>query len=289
MEVALALGAEIVSIDSAQVYRGMDVGTAKPSKEDRRRVPHHLIDIRDPGESVSVAEFQAHARDSIAGISQQGRTPLLVGGSGLYFRAVVDPFEFPSSDPEIRAHLEAEGEELGAPAMYERLVQVDPKAAARIQPANLRRVVRALEVMEMTGREFSSFRSSFDTYESIYSLVVIGLTRPIEELDRRIDDRVDEMFRTGLLAEVESLSRSGLRESLTSVQALGYAQVLRYLDGEISVEEAAEETKRRTRRFARRQLSWFRSDPRVTWFEGDTEAAAAYLVSSKEERPNGFC
>lgn len=281
LEVAGALGAEIVSIDSAAVYREMDVGTDKPSPEDRARVPHHMIDVVDPSHTLTVSEFQRMARDAIDDILSRGRTPLLVGGSGLYFRAVVDPLEFPGTDPQVRAGLErAAG--AGEGALHRKLRDVDPEAAERIAPANVRRIVRALEVIEITGRRFSSFRTAWDEYASLYALRVAGLTRPREELNRRIDRRVAEMIARGLVEEVKALEAAGCRASLTSVQALGYAQILRYLDGLISLEEAIDETKRRTRKFARRQLTFLRADPRVRWFESDPAKAAAHLAGVRE-------
>jgi tRNA dimethylallyltransferase len=269
IEAAEQLGAEVVSIDSTMVYRGMDIGTDKPDASDLARVPHHLVDIVDPSHTMTVAEFQHTARAAIAGILERGRTPLLVGGSGLYFRAVVDPLEFPGTEPVVRTRLEAEAEAEGAEALFGRLAALDPEAAARMEPANVRRTIRALEVIELTGRLFSSFRTGWDGQQSIYDLTVTGLTHPRAELDRRIDARVESQIERGLVDEVRRLVEQGFRASLTSVQALGYAQVLAHLDGEVTLEEAVAENKRRTRRYARRQLSWFRADRRVEWFEGD--------------------
>lgn len=278
LEAAKHLGVEIVSIDSAIVYRGMNIGTAKPSREDRARVPHHLIDIRGPAETLSVAEFQRLARSAMEDIAGRGKTPLLVGGSGLYFRAVVDPLEFPIRDIRVRADLELEAEDNGAEALHERLLELDPEAAERIDASNVRRTVRALEVIRSTGRRFSSFRAGWDEYRSIYDLRVAGLTWPRDELDRRIETRIDEQIEQGLLEEVMRLAEAGIRESLTSSQALGYAQLLEHLDGKISFGDAIEIVKRRTRRFARRQMTWFRADPRVQWFEADPGGAIRYLV-----------
>lgn len=283
LEVAEGLRAEIVSVDSAAVYRGMDIGTDKPSPETLGRAPHHLIDVLDPSHSLSVAEFQGLARGAITEISGRGRMPLLVGGSGLYFRAVVDPLNFPGTDPEVRARFELEANEYGAPALYQRLSEVDPDAAARMDRSNVRRIVRALEVIEITGRRFSSFRAAWDEYRSIYDLVVAGITWPRDEINRRIDERVDEMIARGLVDEVKRLEADGLRESLTSVQALGYAQILRHLDGEIPLGEAVSEIKKRTRSFARRQMAWFRADPRIEWFESDPAGAAEHLKRKARE------
>jgi tRNA dimethylallyltransferase len=285
IEVAERLGAEVVSIDSTMVYRGMDIGTDKPSPADLARVPHHLVDVVEPSHTMTVAEFQQGARAAVDGILWRGRTPVLVGGSGLYFRAVVDPLEFPGTDPALRARLEAEGEEAGAAALFERLRALDPEAAARMEPANVRRTVRALEVIELTGRPFSSFRTGWDGQGSIYHLTVAGLTHPRDQLDRRIDARVDAQIERGLVEEVHRLAEAGFRASPTSVQALGYAQVLAHLDGEATLEETVAAIKLRTRRYARRQLSWFRADRRVEWFEADVEGLVARLAAAGARPP----
>lgn len=252
----------------------MDIGTEKPTPEQLASVPHHMIDIVDPSKTLTVAEFQELGRNAIEEVLQRRAIPLLVGGSGLYFRAVVDPLEFPPSDGAVRARLEQdrEGENL-----YDRLLRIDPAAASCIEPANLRRVIRALEVIEITGRLFSSFRTAWDEYLSIYDLSVVGLTYPREELDRRISQRIDDQRMRGLVEEVKELLERGLRQSLTSVQAIGYRQIVDHLEGRISLDDAVEEMKRRTRRFARRQLSWFRSDPRVSWFDSDPDGASEAL------------
>ncbi len=277
MRLALQIGAEIVSVDSAAIYRGMDIGTGKPSGEDRQRVAHHLLDIADPDETPTVAQFQEAGRACVDDILGRGRVPLLTGGSGLYFRAIVDPLEFPPTDPEVRGRLEAEAYELGGYEMYNRLEASDPEAAARMHPANVRRTIRALEVIEITGRPFSSYRVAWDDRESVYDLRAAGLTLPLEELGARIDARVDALIARGWVQEVAALREAGARFSATSLQALGYAQILDHLDGRLSLDQAIDETKRRTRKFARRQLRWFRADPRITWFT-DPEAAAEYLT-----------
>lgn len=279
MSLAPQIGAEIVSVDSAAIYRGMDLGTDKPGAGDRARVPHHMLDIADPADAPTVADFQRAARVCIDDILGRGRVPLLVGGSGLYFRAVVDPLEFPGTDPAVRSRLEAEGAEAGPDEMYRRLQEVDPQAAARMHPANVRRTIRALEVAEITGRPFSSYRVAWDERVSIYDLLVAGLSPAPEEMDSRIDGRVDHLIARGWVQEVAALRQAGVEFSATSLQALGYAQILGYLDGLHSLEAAIEETKRRTRKFARRQLSWFRADPRIRWFT-DPGAAAEYLTAA---------
>lgn len=282
MDVAETVGAEIVSIDSTAIYRGMNIGTDKPTPEMRARVPHHLVDVRDPADTVTVAGFQSLAREAIHLICARGAIPLLVGGSGLYFRAVVDPLEFPGTDTSVRRRIEERAEREGAMATYDRLAQADPDAASRIEPNNVRRVIRALEVIEVSGRPFSSFRTGWDSYESIYDLHVAGLTHPRHELDERIDERVERQVAMGLFEEVALLDEQGMRASLTSVQALGYAQVLQHLDGLIGRQEAIDEIKRRTRKFARRQLSWFGADPRIAWFGSDLQGAKRFLIEKGE-------
>ena len=262
LEVAERFDAEIVSVDSMQVYRGMDVGTAKASAGERARVPHHLLDAFDPSHDVTVSEFQKLARDAIAEISGRGKLPLLVGGSGLYFRAIVDELEFPPRAQEVRDRLEEEAEERGAEALHERLTELDPKAAAKIEPANARRTIRALEAIEITGRPFSD-NDSWDRYESIYDLAVAGLTASREVLFRRVESRVDDMMARGLVAEARAVDASGM--SRTARQALGYRQILDSPDA--PEDEIRAEIVRATKRFARRQESWFRSDPRVRWFD----------------------
>jgi tRNA dimethylallyltransferase len=270
LAVAPGLRAEIVSVDSMQIYTGMDVGTAKPTRDERRRVPHHMIDIADPGTRFSVAAFQGSARAAADAIIVRGRTPLLVGGSGLYYRAVVDELEFPPTDAAVRSAIAR-----GDPAdLVARLRADDPDAAERIDPANVRRVVRALEVMELTSKRFSDFRTAWDRYESRYDLIAAGMRVPSDELDVRVALRVDRMLDAGLVEEVRGLLDRGFRSSLTAARAIAYPEIVAHLDGTISIEEAREQIVRNTRRYARRQMSWFRSDPRIRWFEAaDTERA----------------
>jgi tRNA dimethylallyltransferase len=263
LAVAERLGAEVVSADAMLVYRGMDIGTAKPTPEERARVPHHLVDLVDPGEEFSVARFQPLARAAIAEVLGRGRTPLLVGGSGLYFHAVVDDFVFPPTDQSVRVRLEAEAARVGLPELYRRLAAADPPAAARIQPANLRRTVRALEVMELTGRPFSSFRGAMDTTVSRYRLTLLGLDPGPEPLRARVAERVAAMAEAGLVEEVRRLAERPL--SRTARQALGYKELLDAMEQGTPVAEALEAVVRRTRAYARRQLAWFRRDPRVRW------------------------
>jgi tRNA dimethylallyltransferase len=263
LEVAERLGAEVVSADAMLVYRGMDIGTAKPSPADRARVPHHLVDLVDPGEEFSVARFQPLARAAIAEVLGRGRPPLLVGGSGLYFHAVVDDFVFPPTDQAVRSRLEAEAARVGLPELYRRLAAADPPAAARIQPGNLRRTVRALEVMELTGRPFSSFRGAMDAPVSRYRLTALGLDPGPELLRARVAERVAAMAEAGLVEEVRRLAGRPL--SRTARQALGYKELLDAMEQGTPVTEALEAVVKRTRAYARRQLAWFRRDPRVRW------------------------
>jgi tRNA dimethylallyltransferase len=261
---ARAVGGEVVNTDSMQLYRGMDIGTAKLTPAERRGVPHHLLDVWDVTVTASVAEYQRMARETMDALLARGRTPVLVGGSGLYVRAAVDDLEFPGTDPEVRARLEAELAEQGSGALHARLAALDPAAAAAILPSNGRRIVRALEVVEITGRPFTA---NLPGHRAVYDVVQIGVRMPRPELDERIARRVDAMWRDGLVDEVRALEAVGLREGRTASRALGYQQVLAQLDGECDEREARAETVRATRRFARRQESWFRRDPRVHWLD----------------------
>lgn len=282
MRLANQIGGEIVSVDSAAIYHGMDIGTDKPTAEDRALVPHHLLDINHPDEIPTVAQFQEAGRAAVTDILSRGRVPLLVGGSGLYFRAIVDPLEFPPTDAEVRSRLEAEAYDFGGYEMFRRLESLDPEAAERMHPANVRRTIRALEVIDITGRPFSSYRVAWDDRESVYDLRAAGLTLPLEELSGRIDDRVDALIARGWVEEVAALKAAGVQFSTTSLQALGYAQILDHLDGRLTLDQAIEDSKQRTRKFARRQLRWFRADPRISWFE-DPDAAAEYLTNDKAD------
>ncbi len=266
VELALALGGEVVNADSMQLYRGMDIGTAKLPVAERRGVAHHLLDVLDVHEPADVAGYQRAARGVVAELHAAGRRAVLVGGSGLYVRAVLDDLVFPGTDPAVRARLEAELAEVGPGALHARLAALDPAAAGRILPSNGRRLVRALEVVELTGGPFAARLP-----EPSYALpaVQVGLEVPRPVLDERIARRVDRMWAEGLVDEVRALERAGLREGRTASRALGYAQVLRLLAGACTEGEAREETVRATRRFARRQESWFRRDPRVVWLPHD--------------------
>ena len=278
LDLAEALGGEIVNTDSMQIYRGMDIGTAKQPVAERRGVRHHLLDLLDVTEPATVAEFQRWAREVIDDCRARGVTPVLVGGSALYTRAILDRFEFPGTDPGVRAGLEAELTELGSGALHRRLAELDPEAAERIIPSNGRRVVRALEVIAITGRPFSA---SLPEHEYFYpDAVQIGVDIPRPVLDERIALRVERMWAAGFVEEVRRLAAAGLREGRTANRALGYQQVLAFLDGAITEAESKEQTITGTRRFARRQDSWFRKDPRIGWVAWDDQDRVAKALSS---------
>ncbi|HEY5628100.1 MAG TPA: tRNA (adenosine(37)-N6)-dimethylallyltransferase MiaA [Candidatus Limnocylindrales bacterium] len=273
--------AEVVNADSMLVYRGMDIGTAKPTLEERAGVPHHLIDILDVRETATVADFQRLARAAIASCRERDVLPIVVGGSALYLRAILDEFTFPGTDPEVRAGLEAELADVGSAALYERLARLSPEAAAGIEPMNGRRVVRALEVIALTG----AYRSTLPEHRyALPGVVQIGLRLDRPTMDARIDARVDDMWRRGLVAEVSSLAERGLREGRTASRALGYQQVLAYLDGVCTEEQARRDTASGTRRFARKQLGWWRRDPRITWVDALDLPAPADLIALGESR-----
>jgi tRNA dimethylallyltransferase len=277
LSIALAheLGAEVVNADSMQLYRGMDIGTAKLTAAEREGVPHHLLDIWPVTMTAAVAEYQTLARAAIDRILDRGRVPLLVGGSGLYIRAVLEEFEFPGTDPVVRSRLEAELAAGGPAPLHERLRGRDPVAAEKILPSNGRRIVRALEVIELTGRPFTA---SLPAPAPHYPSVQIGVDRDPAELDSRIAERVDLMWASGLVDEVRGLD--GIRDGLTAGRALGYQQALAQIDGVLSEDEAKEETVRGTRRFVRRQRSWFRRDPAIVWLDGASERLVADALAA---------
>ncbi|MGY1704966.1 tRNA (adenosine(37)-N6)-dimethylallyltransferase MiaA [Geodermatophilus sp. SYSU D00697] len=280
--VALArrLGGEVVNADSMQLYRGMDIGTAKPDAAEQGGVAHHLLDVWHVRQAASVAEYRRLARAEVDRLRAAGTVPLLVGGSGLYVRAVLDELDFPGTDPAVRARLEGELADVGPAALHARLATVDPAAAAAVLPSNGRRIVRALEVVEITG---GPFRAQLPEPRPHYPAVVVGLDRDPADLDERIAARVDRMWAAGFVAEVETLAADGLREGPTASRALGYAQVLAQLDGELTAEEARERTVSTTRRFVRRQRSWFRRDAATTWLDAarpDLVDAADALIAA---------
>ncbi|MFW2513564.1 tRNA (adenosine(37)-N6)-dimethylallyltransferase MiaA [Demequina sp. SO4-13] len=264
------LGGEIVNADAMQFYRGMDIGTAKLPAGDRRGIPHHQLDTLDVTEDASVAGFQAAARADIDAIHARGRRAIVTGGSGLYVRALLDQFEFPPTDPAARARLEERAVREGPGMLHRELAAVDPAAAARIPAQNAKRIVRALEVIELTGRPFSS---TLPTHQYEIPAVQIGLELDNESLDPRIDERVNQMWDAGLVDEVRVLAEQGLREGVTARRAVGYAETLRHLDGELEADQARDLVKVHTRRLARRQRKWFRPDPRVRWVAAPADSA----------------
>jgi len=269
LDLAEHLGGEIINTDSMQFYRGMDIGTAKLPVEERRGIPHHLIDILDVTAEANVQDFQARARTAIADIRDRGHRPILVGGSGLYVRAAVDHMEFPGTDPDIRARLEAEAA-ADRWSLHQRLRELDPTAAEKITVNDQRRIARALEVIELTGRAFSA---QLPDYQEIEPTIHLGLSMDRPILHERIAARVELMWDQGCVDEVRSLLEVGLAEGRTASRAIGYAQIRRHLDGELSAAEAKEETIVRTRQFARRQDTWFRRDPRIHWIDGSAADA----------------
>ncbi len=271
VELARRIGGEIVCADSRTLYRGMDIGTAKPTPEQRRQVPHHLLDVADPDQTVTLAVYRTLALEALDAIRRRGRVPLLVGGTGLYIRAVVDGFAIPPvpPDPALRARLEEE-ERAQPGVLHARLRQVDPRAAARIHPRNVRRLVRALEVYARTGRPISEWQRA----DPVGAVVQIGLTMDRAALDRRIEARVWEQLDRGLVDEVRALLARGYDPRLPAMQGLGYKEIVPYLRGECSLEEAVARLVRHTRRYARRQWIWFRRDPRIRWLDVDDLAPA---------------
>jgi tRNA dimethylallyltransferase len=287
IELAERLGGEVVNADAVQLYRGMDIGTAKVTESERRGVPHHLLDVLDVRQTASVAAYQRAARAVIEALLAADRVPILVGGSGLYLQAVLDELDFPGTDPVLRTRLETELDTLGAPALHDRLAGLDPAAALAILPSNGRRIVRALEVIELTGRPFSATLPR--PGPARYGTVLVGLDTDSGELDARVDVRVDRMFAHGLADEVRELENHGLREGRTAPRALGYQQVLAAFDGAYDLDAAAAETARATRRFVRRQRSWFRRDERITWLDAGrpdlVDAALAVVRAPTDRQP----
>ena len=269
--------AEIVNSDSVAIYRGMDIGSAKPTISEQARAKHHLLDVLDVTQTATVADFQVLARRTIAELRTQGILPILVGGSSLYVRAIVDDFDFPGTDEQVRARLEAKLSEIGSHALHEELARQDAAAADAILPGNGRRIVRALEILELTG----SFSPQLPGYEyALPAVLQFGLMIEREELDERIAVRVERMFAEGLVAEVERLAELGLRDGVTASRTLGYQQILAYLAGQLTLEEAQESTISGTRRFARKQLGWYRRDPRINWLDHQDQEAVQKIVSA---------
>ncbi len=264
LDIAPRIGAEIINADSMQLYRGMDIGTAKLKVSERRDIPHHLLDVLDVTEDSTVAWYQEHARSAIAEIHSRGLHAIIVGGTGLYIKAILDDLNFPETDPQVRANLEKLGEEFGANYLFERLQELDPAAALAIDRANIRRIVRALEVIEITGKPFTANLPREDS-SRFPDALQFGLVMDREHLRDRIDLRVDRMWQEGFVAEVDELITQGIRRGTTAQRALGYAQILAMCDGTLSKDEAKEETKRASRQYARRQETWFSRDQRIQW------------------------
>ena len=271
IQLAQHLDAEIVSVDSRQIYRQMDIGTAKPTPEEQRAARHHLIDCVDISQPFSVADYQSLADTAIADIQNRGKRVLLVGGAGLYFRAVVDGlFEGPGADPSLRKRLEGEAAQFGVDALHKRLQTCDPESAERIHPNNVVRVIRALEVYELTGTPMSELQQQWHPEKQRYPFIAFGLTMPRALLYRRIEQRVDVMLTNGLIAEVESLLAAGYARDSIALQSFGYRELIAYLDGNCTYMEAISQLKQNTRRFAKRQLTWFRKDTRIEWLDRES-------------------
>jgi tRNA dimethylallyltransferase len=279
LDLAERLGAEIVGADAMQLYRGMDIGTAKVPPEERRGIPHHQIDVLGVREEASVAAYQRAARRDIRAAWERGRPVILVGGSGLYVRAVLDKVEFPGTDPAVRRRWEERAAQAGPEALHGELAALDPAAALAIEPANVRRIVRALEVIELTGRPFSA---TLPAYEYQVPAVQIGVAAPAAELDAAIAARARRMLAAGLIEEVRALEALGLREGRTASRAIGYSQGLAVIDGALTAQAAVESIALATRQLARRQRKWFRRDPRITWIESGRGAAQAALAALAE-------
>ena len=280
IQLAQHLNAEIISVDSRQIYRQMDIGTAKPTLEEQQAARHHLIDCVDISQPFSVADYQRLADTAIADIQNRGKRVLLVGGAGLYFRAVVDGlFEGPGADPTLREQLEREVSQHGADVLHERLRSCDPESADRIHPNNIIRVIRAIEVYELTGIPMSELQQQWHPEKQRYPIIAFCLTMPRPLLYHRIEQRVDIMLANGLIAEVESLLAAGYTRDTVALQSFGYRELIAYLNGECTYIEAISQLKQNTRRFAKRQLTWFRKDTRLEWIDREsTPDIVPYLL-----------
>ena len=271
-------GAEVLNADASQLYRGMDIGTAKVPRAERRGYPHHQLDVLDVRQEANVATYQRHARADLEGIERRGARVLIVGGSGLYVRAVTDALEFPGTDPDVRADLEARADREGSRRLWEELRDADPVSAQRIEPGNTRRIVRALEVLAVTGRPFSA---TLPRYEDLAPTLHLALRVDRAALNARIDARTTDMFDAGLVGETEALMAAGLEEGRTAPNAIGYAQAIDLLRGRITGADAVELTARATRRLASRQIKWFRRDPRIHWLDATLDSTGAWLPGER--------
>ena len=267
LEVAKAFNAEIINADSMQLYKGMDIGTAKLPVDQRQGIPHHMLDVLDVTTTASVSDYQKSARPIIQSLAAQGKRSVVVGGSGLFIQGLLEDMQFPEVDHALRDELQRQADELGAAAMYQMLVEADPAAAANVAPENTRRVIRALEVIELTG---SAPITELKELPEVIPSIRIGLRRDRSELDPRIEKRVELMWAQGFVEEVEQLEKVGLRDGVTARKALGYAQILDYLAGELTLAQAKEQTIFATRRYARRQDSWFNRDAKIHWLDAST-------------------
>jgi len=283
LQLAEQLKGEIVNADSMQLYRGMDIGTAKLSPQERRGIPHHLIDVLDVNQDASVAEYQGWARSKVDELLGSGKSVIVVGGTGLYVKAILDELNFPDTEPEVRARLSEEADRIGGDALHERLGKLDPAAAAAIPKENLRRVVRALEVIEITGKPFTANlpRAGASYYPDAKQY---GLVMDRDDLKERIDRRVDLMWSEGFVGEVRALIEKGITTGKTAKAALGYNQIISFLEGRISESESKQETKRATRAYARRQETWFSRDARIKWLKGGTKERLDAILSSTISR-----
>jgi tRNA dimethylallyltransferase len=286
LRVAAELQGEIISADSMQIYRSLDIGTAKPTLGERKLVPHHLVDVMDPAVDYNVSQFQKDAVEAISAVAAKKKLPILVGGTGLYVNAVIFGYSFTEAEisPRLRAHLTEEAKSKGTDSLYQRLSELDPVSAAKIHPNDLRRIIRALEVFSLTGKPIYEQVASTAVQKTRYKTLIIGINRPREDLYRRIEDRVDQMMAAGLLEEVKSLLSRGYSPHLKSLQGLGYRHVLPYLEGEVSLEEAVNLLKRDTRRFAKRQLTWFRKNKGIIWFTLENDS-----VEEEDEVVKNIC
>jgi tRNA dimethylallyltransferase len=275
---AQEINAEIINADSMQLYKGMDIGTAKITVEERKGIPHHLMDLLDVTQDANVAWYQEHARAAITEIHARGRNVIVVGGTGLYIKAILDELNFPDTDPVVRAELELEFATKGIGPLFERLEKLDPAAALAIDKANSRRVIRALEVIKITGKPFTANLPREESSRYPYAQQ-FGLVMDRDALSERISNRVERMWEQGLVAEAEKLLVAGITQGVTAQRALGYAQVIAQIEGKVTEEEAKEETKRATRQYARRQETWFSRDERITWISPTQNALQRILES----------